>query len=239
MAILDHEEFLGGSADTGFLDRHPPAELVGTDDADAVRRVHAAAAALAAAAEARAEARTAATISSGFRNNPGRPNERRFADGDTVLTVGYRLGRDPVLTVDGEALDAVVLDTTPGAVNLLVDGVRRTFTVHRYGDSVHVDSPLGSTALRAVSRFPSLEAARPAGSLLAPMPGAVVQVLVKPGDVVAEHEAMVVLEAMKMQHTIGADRDGVVTEVHVSVGQQVSIDEVLAIVGDPAGEAED
>jgi acetyl/propionyl-CoA carboxylase alpha subunit len=238
VAILDHEEFLGGSADTGFLDRHPPAELVGTADGDAVRRIHAAAAALAAAAESRAEARTAATISSGFRNNPGRPHERRFADGDTVLTVGYRLGRDPLLTVDGEPLDAVVLEATPGAVNLLVDGVRRTFTVQRYGDSVHVDSPLGSTALRAVSRFPSLEAARPAGSLLAPMPGAVVQVLVKPGDVVTEHEAIVVLEAMKMQHTIGADRDGVVTEVHVSVGQQVSIDEVLAVVGDPAGEAE-
>jgi propionyl-CoA carboxylase alpha chain len=97
---------------------------------------------------------------------------------------------------------------------------------------VHVDSSLGSTALDAVSRFPDATVERPTGSLLAPMPGAVVKVLVTAGDVVARGDPIVVIEAMKMEHRISADRDGVVRHVLVAVGRQVGIDEVLAVIDD-------
>lgn len=242
VAILEHDEFIDGEADTGFLDRHPPAELLAPKAAAGVARLHAVAAALAAQAAARATAKANPTISSGFRNNPGAMNVRRFAHGDDEITVGYRLGRNSQLAADGEPLDAVLVQATPEAVDLLIDGVRRRFVVHAYGSLYHVDSPLGSTALRALSRFPEREVVRPAGSLLAPMPGSVVQVLAKAGQEVRQHEPIVVIEAMKMQHTIAANRDGVVTEVLVSVGQQVSVDEVLAIVdvaGDSDGENPD
>src|SRR5207249_2136651 len=71
VAILGHEDFTGGRADTGFLDRHPPAELLAPPVDDHVLRLHALAAALAAQATARAGSKVLGAVRSGFRNNPG------------------------------------------------------------------------------------------------------------------------------------------------------------------------
>ena len=68
------------------------------------------------------------------------------------------------------------------------------------------------------------------GSLLAPMPGTVVSVDVEPGDRVEAGQPVLVLEAMKMQHTVAAPTAGTVTELPVSTGQQVAAGEVLAVV---------
>ncbi|MNC88316.1 Acetyl-/propionyl-coenzyme A carboxylase alpha chain [compost metagenome] len=81
-----------------------------------------------------------------------------------------------------------------------------------------------------MERFPSKESQRPSGSLVAPMPGTVVKVLAAPGDVVAKGDPIVVIEAMKMEHTIGAAGDGTVAEVLVDVGRQVDIDQVIAVI---------
>jgi 3-methylcrotonyl-CoA carboxylase alpha subunit len=59
------------------------------------------------------------------------------------------------------------------------------------------------------------------GSLAAPMPGKVVKVLAQPGAKVAKGDALLILEAMKMEHTITAPSDGVVKEIHYGAGEQV------------------
>jgi biotin carboxyl carrier protein len=69
-----------------------------------------------------------------------------------------------------------------------------------------------------------------AGGLTAPMPGKVVKVLVTEGQEVAAHAALVVLEAMKMEHTVRASAAGTVRAIHVAVGDQVDTDRILAIV---------
>jgi propionyl-CoA carboxylase alpha chain len=63
--------------------------------------------------------------------------------------------------------------------------------------------------------------------LIAPMPGAIVKVSVKPGDVVAEGAALVVLEAMKMQNVLRAPRAGKILKVHAKQGQNVASDDVI------------
>jgi acetyl/propionyl-CoA carboxylase alpha subunit len=242
LAILDHEEFLGGKADTSFLDRHPPEELLAPTLELPALRLHALAAALAAQAAAREAAPVLGPVRSGFRNNPGPPAVRRFLAGDTELAVGYRLGRSPLFTVDGEELGGRLLDARPECVELVVDGIRRRFEVRTYQSSVHVDSALGSAVLRPVGRFPDKDAHRPSGSLVAPMPGTVVKVLAAPGDTVAKGDPVVVIEAMKMEHTIGASGDGTVTEILVEVGRQVDIDQVIAVIrgdDDEAAEGSD
>ncbi len=249
VAILDHEEFGAGKADTGFLERHPPEELVAAALDPRALQLHAVAAALAAQAASRAGAPVLGAVRSGFRNNPGPPVVRRFTigtgDSERQLAVGYRLGpssgvpqsrtsatneRRSQFTVDGEELDVTLIAARPAAVELLVGSVRRRFDVRAYGDIVHVDSPLGSTALRPVERFPSKESHRPSGSLVAPMPGTVVKVLAAPGDVVVKGDPVVVIEAMKMEHTIGASGDGTVAEVLVEVGHTVDLDQVIAVI---------
>jgi propionyl-CoA carboxylase alpha chain len=65
------------------------------------------------------------------------------------------------------------------------------------------------------------------------MPAAVTQVAVAAGQSVQKGDVIVVLEAMKMQHTITAPVDGVVAELDVSVGQQVESGAVLAVIEAP------
>ncbi|WP_410580336.1 acetyl/propionyl/methylcrotonyl-CoA carboxylase subunit alpha [Amycolatopsis sp. lyj-108] len=73
-------------------------------------------------------------------------------------------------------------------------------------------------------------AAGGAGPVTSPMPGTVLVVKAAAGDVVSAGTPLVVVEAMKMEHTITAPIDGVVSELPVRVGQQVALDETVAVV---------
>jgi biotin carboxyl carrier protein len=66
--------------------------------------------------------------------------------------------------------------------------------------------------------------------IVAPMPGKVVRVLGKPGDAVTERQAVVVIEAMKMENELRAARDGSITEVLVQEGQSVEAGTLLAVI---------
>jgi biotin carboxyl carrier protein len=66
--------------------------------------------------------------------------------------------------------------------------------------------------------------------ILAPMPGKVVRILVKPGDEVMARQGLVVVEAMKMENELRAARDGRVRDVAVSEGQSVDAGAVLVVV---------
>ncbi|SEC13148.1 propionyl-CoA carboxylase alpha chain [Nocardioides exalbidus] len=95
---------------------------------------------------------------------------------------------------------------------------------------VYVDSPRSGRTFREVPRFTDPADAVASGSLLAPMPGTVVSVKVAAGAGVAAGDVVLVLEAMKMQHTVTAPHAGTVTEINVEPGSQVASGEVLAVV---------
>ena len=116
------------------------------------------------------------------------------------------------------------------AVTLETDGVRTTYDVRVEGLAVDVDSAHGHVRLVRVPRFVDPADAVASGSLLAPMPGTVVKVLAEQGSEVAAGDPVLVLEAMKMQHTVSAPGAGTVTEIHVQPGVQVAAGEVLAVV---------
>jgi propionyl-CoA carboxylase alpha chain len=137
--------------------------------------------------------------------------------------------------------------TTDGTTRMTVvlerDGVRSAYDLVVAGlpgrEVVDVDSASGHARLTRVPRFTDPAAAVASGSLLAPMPGTVVSVAVAKGDAVAAGQPVLVLEAMKMQHTVSAPQAGVVDRIDVEPGAQVAAGEVLAVVaGDPAPEEE-
>jgi acetyl/propionyl-CoA carboxylase alpha subunit len=237
VGILREDEFAAGGIDTGYLDRHPYAELV-PGPTDAAAAVHPLAAALAGAAARRAAAPVLASLPSGFRNNPSAPQTaayERTGGGGERVEVTYRIGRDAVTaTVAGEPLVVTVLSAVPGRVDLVCGGVRRVVEVTRIGSVSYVDSALGHDALTEVERFPDPSAAVHAGSLLAPMPGTVVRVDVAAGDTVEAGTAIVTIEAMKMEHAVRAPGRGIVTAVCVAVGAQVDSGTVLAVVEEEA-----
>jgi acetyl/propionyl-CoA carboxylase alpha subunit len=231
VGILREPEFRAGAVDTGYLDRHPPGELAGDP---AAPPVHLLAAALAGQAERRLTAPVLGTLPSGWRNNPSAAQRASFADGGRPAEVRYQFGRDGLRAeVGGAAVPGVVLhEVTPERVDLEAGGVRRVVTVRRVGRVSYVDSALGHSALAELDRFPDPAAAEQAGSLLAPMPGTVVRVEVSVGDPVSPGMPILALEAMKMEHVIRAPAAGVIAELLVTVGAQVSSGSALAVVAE-------
>ncbi|QZY29017.1 acetyl/propionyl/methylcrotonyl-CoA carboxylase subunit alpha [Nocardioides coralli] len=220
LAILRDEAFRAGEVSTAFLDERElpaPAPDPGAPVAAAL-----------ALAEAAGQARTRQRgIPVGWRNVVSQPQRTTF---DTT-TVEWWGGRDGY-TVDGFTVLAVVSTgpTTEWAVSLETDGVRSTYVVDVAGDRIDVDGPRGHTALRLLPRFTDPDATLARGSLLAPMPGTVVSVAVEVGAEVAAGQPVLVLEAMKMQHTVSAPHAGTVTTIDVTRGAQVAAGDVLAVV---------
>src|SRR5699024_9636628 len=149
---------------------------------------------------------------------------------------------DYLLTRDGleSALvpDARLVSMAPDRVVLEVGGMRRDFTVAVHGAEVYVDSALGPVVLEAEPRFVDPATVVAAGSLLAPMPGTVIRLGAAVGETVTTGQPILWLEAMKMEHTIAAPVDGVLTELGAEVGAQVELGAVLAVVADPAADAD-
>ncbi|AZP11998.1 acetyl/propionyl/methylcrotonyl-CoA carboxylase subunit alpha [Undibacterium parvum] len=96
-------------------------------------------------------------------------------------------------------------------------------TVVRDGEHFHVFSQGAHTNLHYKDALAHAgEAEAEGGRLTAPMPGKIVAVMVQAGQEVKKGDALVIMEAMKMEHTIAAPHDGVVDEVLYSVGDQVT-----------------
>ena len=230
VAILREAEFSSGEIDTGYLGRHHPAHLIDSAHNPEASGVLTLAAALAAQAERRRDALVLGTLPSGWRNVFNAPQRVTFSSGGRQVEVAYQLCKTGLeAEVDGLAAVGVRLySVQPAQVDIEVAGVRQQIDVHRVGDVLYVDGAVGSTVLAEVPRFPALRSIEAPGSLLAPLPGTVVRVAVEAGQSVLTGATVVVIEAMKMEHTVKAPRDGIVQDVCVVVGQ--AVDAGLALV---------
>jgi propionyl-CoA carboxylase alpha chain len=237
-----HAAFLAGETDTGFIERHGVKALAAPLTLPEGVRRHAVAAALAAQARRRASAPVQPTIPSGFRNNPSSQQEVDYHFGDEVLRVGYRFDSSghtlAEVTVDGDPAEIDSARIEPDLVALTIDGVTRRYRIDQVGPTAYVDGPDGSSALVEQERFPLVADALAAGSALAPMPGGVVRVAVAPGDTVAAGQLLVVLEAMKMEHTVHAASAGTVADVSVAEGDQVETGQVMVVIDPEAADPE-
>ena len=228
VTILRHPEFAAGRTDTQFLERHPCTERPAPSPAAI------AAAALAAQAATRAAAVVQASLPSGWRNLPSQPQVVDLGD----HTVRYRLDRDGTtlaeLSVDGATLDASLLHASADHVVLRTAGVRRAYTTRVSAERVDVDGPEGGWSFARRPRFSLPDEAGLAGSLVAPMPGAIIRITAPSGTVVQPGQVVMVIEAMKMEHDIVAPAAGVVGEVMVEPGQQVDAGQPLLVLTEEA-----
>jgi len=233
--VLRHRAFLAGDTDTAFFDTHGLAYLARPLAGERAVRLSVVAAALTAAAHNRSTAAVLGGIPGGWRNVASGNQHKAFRDADgEEHRVSYRFTRTGLDLPDDREIG--LLSAAPDKVVLLDSGVAVEYRVARYGDQVHIDSNYGHVAFTAVDRFPEPGSVIEKGSLLAPMPGSVIRLGAELGDSVAAGQPLVWLEAMKMEHTITAPADGVLTELSVVVGQQVEVGAVLAKVEIPEGE---
>jgi acetyl-CoA/propionyl-CoA carboxylase biotin carboxyl carrier protein len=128
---------------------------------------------------------------------------------------------------DGSADEALIARTVP----VEVDG--RRFSVRVWlpeAPAASAAAPVGRARPKRVAT--SSGSAGGDGTVSAPMQGTIVQVLVEVGATVAVGQAILVLEAMKMENQISSTREGTVTEIRVAAGDPVGTGDVLAIIGE-------
>ena len=118
----------------------------------------------------------------------------------------------------------------PARAIVTIDGSRRIAHVARSGDTwwVHIDGRAHEVTLHEQGSSSSADE----GSLKAPMPGTVLQVLAKVGQRVREGQHLMTLEAMKMEHKVVAPKAGEITKVNYSEGERVDMGSALVEIGD-------
>ena len=177
-------------------------------------------------------------LPSGFRNNAWREQRARFALGERGVEVSYRdQGGGRYLIGSGDQRQQVRVISSQGSrLQLEEDGLRTHYRVVQHGAQCHVQAGSDgafagqSITLTLQPRFPDLSAALPPGGCVAPMPGKIVALDVAVGQRVEAGQRLLVMEAMKMEHSVTAPEAGEVVQLPVAVGAQVDADSLLAVV---------
>lgn len=169
-------------------------------------------------------------LPTGWRMGAAAPTAVRLTGGDRTAHV-YLTGAPAAAEVrveDGETRSlSAVLDGD--VLTLTLDGVRRRVRVAEHDGQLWVADSGGTATLREVAEAdPRADTAQVGDAeIRSPMPGTVIAVPAATGTVVAAGEPVVVVEAMKMEHTLTAPIAGTV-ELLVDSGRQVQVDQVLA-----------
>jgi 3-methylcrotonyl-CoA carboxylase alpha subunit len=229
-AVAAHPAYRAGELDTGFIDRRG-AELITTGGSVSDEVLALASLAVLRQRDAEAEAQALRSgdphspwhQTTGWRLNVETHSRLVFRDGDReiAVTVHYRPDGYRLELPGGEIAARGRLEAN-GDLRAELGGRRVHATVVRQNHELAV--MIGAEQHRLVLHDPlALVGAAEAGGgrLTAPMPGRVTEVHVKPGVRVARGTPLLVLEAMKMEHTIAAPADGRVTEVHYEAGALV------------------
>jgi 3-methylcrotonyl-CoA carboxylase alpha subunit len=123
----------------------------------------------------------------------------------------------------------------PGRHDVTLGTRRLRLAVYAQGEQLAVFAPEASALVREIDPIAHAgESAAEGGRLTAPMPGKLIAFLAQPGEAVQRGQPLAVMEAMKMEHTITAPRDGRVTELLYGVGDQVPEGGELLRLGEAA-----
>ena len=221
-AALRHPAFIEGAATTGFIAQHfaPKSAAIARPMPDV------AALALAGALLFARGARSEAWRSSGARAVPLKLAIGRIAHDLRVAVTAARTFQ--VQVGESEIVVALPHGANDGALRCAIDGHTRTAHAAWDGALLHLDvGDVSLTADDVTLAARTGDDAQGAATLRAPMNGRIVLVEAKAGDTVKKGQRLVVLEAMKMQHEIAAERDGTVESCTIKPGDQVATRQVL------------
>jgi 3-methylcrotonyl-CoA carboxylase alpha subunit len=249
--LAGHPAFKAADLDTRFIERHQADLLaVAQPASDKAFALATLGLLLKRSEEARQAALASADPSSpwahsnGWRLNDEARGELRFreisSDGESerLIEVIYRRGGGwRIAPAGGTAFEAQGELAADGKLSGMIGDEKASAVWVRTGSEIDLFTNHGSRRFTIVDRLHGADDADiPGGRLVAPMPGRVISLLVEPGAHVEANEPVIVLEAMKMEHTLRAPSRGTVAAFRFAAGEQV--DEGAELVDFQPEEAE-
>lgn len=223
------DDFVSAKLDTGFIARNETA-LQPPQPADDV--VALAAAALVAARKPRIEnndPHSPWAVTNGFRLNLPAREVLRFSISQQAMEIPVTCTAQGFhIRTGGKEMAAEKVGLVDSRLSIMLDGRKRSAIFHtdEAGSSLFIEGDHYRLSVPDDMMRGDMEAV--AGGLTAPMPGVIRAVLVSAGERVASGQALVVMEAMKMEHTIRAPSDGVVNAISHAEGAMVEAGAALA-----------
>ena len=234
-ATVDHSRFREGRLSTGFIAEEFGDGFTGGQlTADRQRAAHAVVMAFDYAAQARA-----VTIAGRVSSAPLLPARLEVVLRGPAATVSGQVGAIDggyEVTIDGHVLTVIgACDPTVRIFTGTVDGAAMTLEIERVGLAYEIAHngvreqflALTPAAAAALDKMPVKEAADMSRFLLSPMPGLLTSVAVAVSEPVKAGQELAVIEAMKMENVMRAERDGVVAAIHAAAGDSLAVDQAI------------
>ena len=218
---LEHPKLQSGGYHTGFVDENL-GELISKKAGE--EELFAAVAALYLHKKRQMDAEVLPNIAPNYRNNPSRDPSIRLEIAGDGLEVSWRASTGDKFAVtcgDWQATLRLV-SFARGRVQVSIDGLQQNFRIAEANDQLFLQCSDSTKVVTRLARYPRTLVASEHESAFAPMPGQVLKILVEVGQHVSTGDALVILEAMKMEQTLRASADGVVEAVHVKQGDVVA-----------------
>ncbi len=216
--ILGSDSFLNGDTTTDFIDRCNPPRSIELDSNAADFLLMAATLWL--QHKNRSNSIVLGHIPSGWHNARLPYQKASFELDETELTVRYKRQRDGSF-IDEKNQIAFINDVSNESIDIEFNKLRRRVNITQHDNLLVVQHDKGNKLLKLIPRFKNEQELTQKGSLVSPMPGKVTEINVKKGDKVEKGQNLLVMEAMKMNHSISSNQDGIVEEIYVQEGDQL------------------
>lgn len=221
--LLQHPDVLAGNYNTKFLDNHFDFEALAQQQKEGLE-LACITALIYRWQEREQERKLVTNLKAGWRSNFYQMQQEKYLIGEEEWSVAYHyLGKQKFeLTLHEKDFAVELIKQTDQLIQININGQTHKFTLaqkEEYYYLHHIN--YGQLVVAVAPRFPEVEKERIKGGYEAPMPGEILNVLVKVGQKVKEGDSLVTLLSMKMENTIAAHEDGVIEAVFVEAGEKI------------------
>jgi len=168
-------------------------------------------------------------IQSGWTNSRLPKQKINFQYNSEELSILYKSNRDGSFEIN-KGINAKIIEWNNSGIDIEIEDIRFFSKVTRKDANLIVHGPWGDILFKIMPRFKSVSQEVKDGGLIAPMPGKVIDLKVKVGSKIKKGDTLVILEAMKMEHTVKATEDGVIDELFISNHDQVENGALLMVI---------
>ena len=168
-------------------------------------------------------------VQSGWTNSRLPKQKINFLVNSEEISISYKSNRDGSFDIN-KGITAKIIKWNKSGIDIEIEDKRFFSKVTRKDEKLVVHGPWGDILFKIMPRFRSIGQEVKDGGLVAPMPGKVIDLKVKVGSKIKKGDTLVILEAMKMEHTIKAIEDGVVDELFISDSDQVENGALLMVI---------